>query len=475
MKPIQISDIVKAAGGILLCGDDKKMVTSVCINSREITEGALFVPLIGEKVDAHRFIEMAFEKGAAAVFTSEHKTCEDSMKERAFIQVEDTKKALQDFATYYRSQFSLPVIGVTGSVGKTTTKEMIAAALETKYKVLKTEGNKNSQIGLSLMMFEIEEDTQIAVIEMGMSEEGEMKRLAEIARPETAVMTNIGVSHIGQLGSKENIRREKLAIINACKEGGMLYLNADDELLEQVGKEEISMSPQSEEALKHMQCVYYGISEKADVRAEKIKTRGEETFFDFVYQGKKEPVILSVPGMHNVRNALTALAVAMQYGIEAGAAKEGLKIYKPIAMRGQIYENNGIKIIDDTYNASPDSMKSGIDVLLTLTDRKRRITVFGDVLELGSVSYECHYEVGVYLSSKETERNKIDYLVTVGEEAKTIAKAVKERSRSIVAESFDDNAEAVSYLKKILCPGDGILIKGSRGMHMEDIVNALIE
>ena len=232
MKAISVSALAKAVGGKIIYGDGDKQITSVSTNSKEIKEGALFVPIVGERVDAHKFIPMALEAGAVATFTA--KEVEEFKDGKVYIQVSDTLEALQSAAAYYRSLFSFTLIGITGSVGKTTTKEMIAAALETKKKVVKTKGNMNSQVGLPLMMFEIEEDTEVAVIEMGMSEVGEMSRLASIAKPDIAVLTNIGVSHIGQLGSKENIRKEKMNIINQFNGNNLVFVNGNDILLQEI-------------------------------------------------------------------------------------------------------------------------------------------------------------------------------------------------------------------------------------------------
>ncbi len=476
MKPICIKEIVKAVGGTLLCGNEYEDITSVSTNSKEILPGALFVPIIGERVDAHKFIDSAFLLGAKATFTSKHKSANDCVGEGCYIYVENTQRALQKFAAYYRSLFTLPIIGITGSVGKTTTKEMVAAALETKYQVLKTAGNMNSQIGLPLMMFEIEDTTQIAVIEMGMSEEGEMIRLSQIAKPETVIMTNIGVSHIGQLGSKENIRNEKLNIVNEMMEGGHLYLNNDDVLLKEIGRKiDIKASEQTKKVLTKASCRYYGLDEAADAYAKNITTHGYETEFTYVCGEDHELITLSVLGIHNVGNAIAALMVAKQYGIEPKVAKQGLKAYAPIAMRGQIYEANKVTIIDDTYNASPDSIKSGINVLMELQDLNRRIAVLADVLELGEVSYDCHYEVGEYIASKGDLKNKINVLITIGEEAKAIAKGAKSIDQTMSIKSFLQNEDAISCLKDMIVEGDGILIKGSRGMHLEQVVNALRE
>lgn len=481
MQPVKIKDIVAAVNGKLLCGDPEEAVTSVSTNSKEINQGTLFVPIIGERVDAHKFITMALDAGAVAAFTSEHtENSSDLNKNKAYIQVENTLTALQQFGAYYRSLFPIPVIGITGSVGKTTTKEMIAAALATEKNVLKTAGNMNSQIGLPLMMFQIEPEHDIAVIEMGISERGEMQRLCNIARPEIAVMTNIGVSHIGQLGSRENIRKEKLNIINHFGEKeqfeARLYINGEDDMLSsllQEDKETVDMDQPTKDAMKKTKVVSFGQENTNAYYAENVQTVGEETHFIYISKSGKEDVILSVLGIHNVNNAVVALAVAEQFGIAPNAAKKGLKAYQPIAMRGQVYERDGVKIIDDTYNASPDSMKSGIHVLLEMQGITRRITLLADVLELGDVSQKCHYEVGSYIAALEKEGKKIDTVFTVGTEAAFIADAVRTEGKDIFTKSFSSNEEAVSYLKSYLKEGDAIMLKGSRGMHIDEIVEAL--
>ncbi len=460
---LSIKEILEATGGILLDGREDMRVTGAATDSRKVTQGDIFVPIIGERVDSHQFIKSVLESGAAATFTSSREAYEKAGDcGKAAILVKDTLKALQDMAAYYRSRFLAPVVGITGSVGKTTTKEMVAAALETKLAVLKTIGNMNSQVGLSLMMLKLLPEHQAAVIEMGISQKGEMERLVRIAKPEMAVVTNIGVSHIGQLGSRENIREEKLHIADAFLEkSGKLFLNGDDELLSQVKPEK-------------GRGIFYGLSEGCALRASQIKSVGEETHFIFHYPGGEEKVILQVLGVHNVRNALVALGVAMEFGISPAEAKKGLREYRPSAMRGQIYEKNGCKIIDDTYNASPDSMVSGISTLLERKELVRRFVVLADVLALGELSYKCHYEVGKYIGTAQAEGRRVDEVITVGQEARAIGTGVIEQNPSIRVHSFDTNEQAVSYLKRNLRAGDGCFVKGSRGMHTEEIVAALI-
>lgn len=477
MKAIKAGTLAEAVGGKILSGNKDLLITSVSTNSKEIQQGALFVPIIGERVDAHNFIDMALEAGAVATFTQrEIKTYKE---EKVYIQVADTLHALQLVAAYYRSQFSIPLIGITGSVGKTTTKEMIAAALSTKKKVLKTKGNMNSQVGLPLMMFELEEDMEVAVIEMGMSEVGEMHRLSIVAKPDMAVMTNIGVSHIGQLGSRENIRKEKLNIIDEFSGGNPVYVNGDDPLLGEI-KEYVDKRKKGEEVpeelfdedtyekLGQIQVLEFGTSENCTYRGENMKTVGETTHFTYVSESGREEVVLSVLGNHNVNNAVVALAIAEKLGIKPSVAKMGLEKYQPIDKRGQVFEVKGMKIIDDTYNASPDSMKSGAGMLLAMEDLKRKILVLADVMELGEVSRDCHYEVGTFLAKK-----PVDAVICVGVEAKAICEGIEENTEAILTRHFADKEQAITFLKDYVKEGDGILVKGSRGMHMEEVVEAL--
>ncbi|MBR6643786.1 MAG: UDP-N-acetylmuramoyl-tripeptide--D-alanyl-D-alanine ligase [Lachnospiraceae bacterium] len=490
MIPVKVEQLVAAVGGKLLTGSGNRLIKDVIIDSREKAEDSLFVPIIGEKTDGHKYVAGALASGAKTLFMQKESAYKEEILSLAkdagacVVAVEDTVSALQDFAAWYRNQFDIPVVGITGSVGKTTTKEMISAALETEKKVLKTIGNKNSQIGLPLMMFYLDDSYDVAVIEMGMSEVGEMKNLAAVARPECAVMTNIGVAHIAQLGSKENIRKEKLNIINEFDKKSVLFVNGNDTLLNNIATEitQKSITMDCDEAsravLKDTKALTYGIStaEEFYISAVDLVTGGSGIGFTAVINAEgtiqKVPVQLKVYGNHNVMNALAALAVAMHYGISPEKAAEGLAEYEPIAMRGQIKTVNGITWIDDTYNASPDSMKSGAQVMLSL-EGKRHIAVFADVLELGEASEQLHREVGAFLATLTEQGRTTDILVTVGAQAAFIADEAKKQGIKQTV-SFASNAEATEFLKQTLTAGDVVLVKGSRGMHTEEIVKAFI-
>ena len=503
METLHLKEILTAVDGtaILLPSTqplDMSQITikKVSTNSRDALDCGLFVPVIGERVDAHDFIQGAFENGAVLSFTSRHKSMNDVMKDeklapflvnkrssqKALIYVDDTLTALQKLATYYRKKFKTPIIGISGSVGKTTTKEMISAALSTKFNVLKTFGNMNSQIGVALMMFELDATKDIAVIEMGISEPNEMERLCAIAQPKYAVLTNIGVSHIANLKSRENIRKEKSKIVNSFDTSSVLYVNGNDDLLqeiflnfEQLQKNmsecqdfTIDLDEVTKEKIATSKVVAFGTTEYCGFRAVDIKTVEEKTTFTMIYPKGTEEVHLNVCGIHNVYNALVALAIAESFGIEPGIAKKGLEAYEPVKMRGQIFNYNDVKVIDDTYNASPDSMKSGIHILLDLSGVKRRIAILADVLELGEHSRQCHYGVGEYLAD-----TKVDTLITIGREARYIAQAVKDKNALIETYSFNNNEETNAFLATYVKEQDGILVKGSRGMHTEQIVEFL--
>lgn len=477
MEKISVKEILEITSGKLLYGSMETAISGASTNSRQINEGDLFVPIIGERVDGHRFISQALESGASVSLTSIHDVGEElpgkEFDGKCLIKVNDTLRAFQTVAAYARNKFEGTLVGITGSVGKTTTKEMVAAALEARYNVLKTEGNLNSQIGLSLMMMRFEKTHEAAVIEMGVSENGEMPKLCDISRPKYAVMTNIGMSHINQFKNRENTRREKLNIINHFDEDSILFVNGDDELLYQValckmGRADILMDECTRRALEKCRVITFGVGEQCEYRALNVDMRDTHTAFTMVHNDKKTDVNLVVPGMHNVTNALAALAVADNLGVNPEDAAKKLSLYQPIAMRGTIIKNEKFTIIDDTYNASPDSIKSGIDVLAGMRDAVRTFAVLADVLELGEASYQCHYDVGEYLAS-----SPVDELVTVGTEAKIIAKAVSEKAPKKVVHSFDNNNDAIEYLKASVSDGSVLLIKGSRGMHMDEIVKAL--
>ncbi len=522
MVPINMRDVVKVVGGTLLSGADSvdsspsAVVTSICLDSRKVEPGALFIPIKGEKYDPHEFIGEVMAAGAVASLTERRDVVGrdgSQVEGKVYILVEDALRALQALAAYYRGLFGVSVIGVTGSVGKTTTKEMLAAALGGGRRLLKTKGNLNSQIGVAQMMFEIEEEHELAVIEMGVSEKGEMERLAWMAKPEAAVITNVGVSHIGNFGSRDNIRTEKCHIMDYFPDGGGFLAVCGgeegrgdasifrDENGEGVFNDETpvfrwDLAEGTRKRLADATVVTYGLEGDYDYVAEDVEYRDGKTTFTVRVREREEEVEfdadgahfrkwrlkpqtgygveLGVVGRHYVYNALAAFALADRYGIPYQEVVGGLKGYRPEKMRGQVLEKAGVRILDDSYNASPDSMKSGLEVLLAMDCEGRRFAVFADVLELGEHSEECHREVGRHMAKLYGEGIRVDGLVTVGREARLIAEEAEVVYGSPRVRSFEGKEEAVAYLKEEMRPGDLALVKGSRGMKMDQLVQGIV-
>lgn len=449
MFSIKVKDIVAATGGTLLCGDENVNIKDVCINSKEIKEGDLFVPIIGERVDAHRFIESALEVGTATL-TSQHRGI--VIADKPYIHVHDTVKALQDIGAFIRDRFNIPIVGVTGSVGKTTTREMIAAALSGCLNVYQTDGNLNSQIGVPVTLSRMTKDAEVSVLEMGMSEVGQMDTLSGMVRPDICVVTVIGVAHIEFLKTQENIRKEKLSIVNHMNKGGVLFLNGDDPMLAEIKGE------------TGVKTFYYGTGEWCDYRAENVHMENYKYVYEYVHGDTRIPVVLNALGRHNVGNSLVGMAIADYMGLDLNKAAKGFADFKGI--RQVIIDiPDKYTIIDDTYNASPDSMKASLNVLSELETEGRKIAVLGDMFELGTRSEEYHYQVGEFLADKD-----IDELVVVGELSQNIVRAVTDKESKIKCYSFRDNGEVTLYLLSVMRPGDVVLIKGSNGMNLKEIV-----
>ncbi|MDD4495802.1 MAG: UDP-N-acetylmuramoyl-tripeptide--D-alanyl-D-alanine ligase, partial [Eubacteriales bacterium] len=383
MEPICCQEVLNAVEGTLESGDINILFKGISTDSRKIKSGDLFIPLEGENHDGHSYISGAINSGAAGTLThkntfSKNLKGTEFLNETAVVRVADTLKALGSLAAFYRNRFNIPVIAVTGSVGKTGTKDMIAAAMSTRRNVLKTAGNYNNEIGLPLTMFNLEGSHEAAVIEMGMSGFSEIGRLSTIARPDIAVITNIGMSHIEKLGSRENIMKAKLEVLEGMDfYKGLLLLNSDDELLSGI------------KGSRGIRTLYFGLESDADYKAFDVEINEFNSDFSINIKGKKYRVRIPVPGIHNVYNAAAAIAAATELGIEMDGIIEGLALYNPGNMRMNIVEKTGLKVINDTYNASPDSMKAAIDVMMKIKG-ERRIAVLGDMLEMGIWAEKAH-------------------------------------------------------------------------------------
>lgn len=458
MEHITVKELLEATAGRLLWGEETMAVKNISIDSRTMKGEDLFVPLIGEQVDAHRFLEQAIGNGAAAVLTSEHDSVHmDSLspmaKNATWIKVRDTKKALQDIGTYYRKRLSLPLVGVTGSVGKTTTREMIAAALSASYQVYKTPGNHNSQVGVPITLSQIQSTDEIGVIELGMSEPGELTVIAKIAMVDMAVITNVGITHIEQLGSRENIYREKLSIQDGLKEGGILFLNGDDDMLKETT------------ARPGFQTVYYGTGEHCHYRAIDIRMEDGYPAFTAVHKDEKIPVKLCIMGAHQVLNAMVSLAVADANGVPMKEAAKKLEEFTGYQGRQQVYKAGDVTIIDDTYNASPVSMKAAIDILASMKQANRRIAILADMKELGPESPGFHREIGTYLADC-----PVDTVGVLGELAGEIAEGIAEKNPSMNVFRFMEKPLLEEWLKTELQAGDCVLFKGSNSMNLGEVV-----
>lgn len=448
MKSMTFKEAAKAVGS------ESKLSGSfntVCTDTRKITDGCLFIAIKGENFDGHDFAVKAVESGVAAVIAE--KDC--GLDERQIL-VESTRQALLDLAGYYRSLFNIPVIGVTGSVGKTTTKEMIHAVMSSKYNTLKNEGNLNNEIGVPLTLFRLDSTHEAAVIEMGMSNFGEISRITRAVRPDVAVISNIGVSHIENLGSREGILSAKLEILEGMKADAPVILNADDDML-------VTVRPGSHPV------IYYGIeNEKSMFRASEITSKEAEIGLTVGFGGGSASVCLPYPGRHNVYNSLASVAAGSLFGIEAEDALEALKNYVPAGMRQRINKMHGITFIEDCYNASPDSQAAALAVLGGM-NAKRKIAVIGDMLELGSVSRDAHYGVGA-----KAAENKVDAVFTYGERSLETAKGATDGGVACVR-SFDDKQKLSAFLGEYLEEGDAVLFKASRGMKLEDVIHSVYE
>lgn len=455
MQVLKCKEILKATGGKLEAGYENTAFSGVSTDSRKINKGDLFIPLSGLNFDGHDFIQKALDAGAAGVIT--HKDI-PAVEGKAVILVKDTSAALRDIAGFYRRKFSVPFVGITGSVGKTSTKDMVACALGAGYKVLKTEGNLNNEIGVPLTVFSLDDTHEAAVVEMGMSGLGEISRLTAIVKPHIAIITNIGMSHIEKLGSRQNILKAKMEILEGVNRDGLVILNGDDTLLRGV------------RSFVHFRTKLFGIEDECDYQAYNIQTLGENgSNFEILVGEREYRVHVPAPGIHNIYNALAAIAAGLELNVSMQDIIAGISQFNPGKMRLNVFEKDGIKIIDDVYNASPQSMEAALGVMCDIAGDSRKIAVLGDMLELGDWAGKAHYDVGKFAAVK-----GVHYIITVGQNAGQIALGASEGgcSKQNIA-SFNTNGEAINYINSFIAQGDIILVKGSRGMKMEEIVGGL--
>lgn len=439
-------------------------VDGICTDSRESDKTTVFCALRGERVNGHDYIESALAAGCRCVLCE--KSCE-AIEEAgaAAVVVKDTEMALAHFANAYRQALSCRSVAVTGSVGKTTAKELIASVLSVRHKTFRTPGNHNSLIGLPLAMTEIPADTAWAVLEMGMSDFGEIERLSVVAEPDIAVITNIGTAHMEQLGSRENICRAKLEVLCGLRRGGTLLLNGDEPLLRNVGG-------------KSYRTVYVSTKrENAQFFAKNIRVEKDRTLFDVVWNGRQEQALcVRVMGRHNVNAALFAFAIGTMSGMTPDEIRAGLLLYEPSGYRQNLTHCGGVTFLEDCYNASPESMHAALEVLRDYSQQngRRSVAVLGDMLELGSQSGALHRRVGAHLATL-----GIDRLVTVGKNANQIAIGARQMGMSpnaVTRTSDSNDVEGIaSQLAESVQEGDVILFKASRAVGLERVIAALKE
>lgn len=455
---MKVKEILKVTKGKMLFGNEELEVENFSKDTRTIQKGDIYIGIKGEKFDGSNFLNQALDAGATAVIISNiqiSKEEKEKYKDKTIIQVEDTFEALYEIAKYKRSLYNIPVIAVTGSVGKTSTKDIIASVVSQKYKTLKTEGNNNNNIGLPLTILKLK-DHEALVVEMGMNHFGEISLLTNIAKPTLAVITNIGTSHIGNLGSRENILKAKLEILEGMKIPRVI-INNDNDLLHKW----------YEENKEKIEIHTYGINNSSDVIAEKIELGEEKS--KFVVKTSSEKVNIGVPvgGEHFVYNALCGFIVGKVLGLTAKEIQNGISKFELTKKRMDIRVlKNGATLINDSYNASYESMKASLKYLSSRTDL-RKIAVLGDMLELGDFSKELHEKVG-----EEVANDNIDVLICRGEFAKNIiSKANKNKKTQCIL--LQNNEEILSKLQEILKEGDGVLIKASNGMKFYEICQKL--
>jgi len=446
---ITLNEVLSVTGGILKQGRASRF-SGVSTDSRNIKKGELFIPIKGDRFDGHKFILASINKGASGSLVSKKIKLPENI---TVISVKDTLKAFHQIARSYREKFNIPLIGVTGSSGKTTTKDMLASILSISGTTLKTEENYNNEIGVPKTLLTLNKIHKYAVIEMAMQGLGEIEELAWMARPNIAVITNVGSAHMEHLKSVDNVAKAKSEIMGFLKKKDIAILPADDKYFNYLKKKAKG------------KVVSFGIDAPADVKATTIRYEGDGSSFIIETRDHRIAVSLPLPGKHNIYDALAAAASAYSLGIALSKIKKGLEKFKLSSKRLNIIYSNNIRIIDDTYNANPDSMAASLSILENY--QGRRIAVLGDMFELGSIARKSHENIG-----KLAANLNIEQLITIGKLSEYTARSAASNGLSNV-HIAKSNKMAVNIIKSILKPNDTILIKGSRGMHLEEIVERL--
>ncbi len=450
-KNIAVDKIVEMCECTVISRGTASTVEKFCSDTRIIEKNDLFISLKSETADGITYIKEALENGAMGVIT-EYNIPEEIVNKynnKLILKVKNITDSIQKIAKYKRTLYDIPIVAVTGSVGKTSTKDIIASVVGKKYNVTKTKGNYNNHIGVPLTILSWNENTEAAVVEMGMNHFGEIELLTNIVKPTIAIITNIGTAHIGILGSRENILKAKMEILDGLTPNGCIILNNDNDLLNKCD-------------IKKYRKITYGIENSSNYVAYDIARNETYTEYKIKINDKEEKVYVPVPGDHFIYNSLCAIAVGKKLNIETDKIIEGIKTFEITGKRNEILEINDIKIMNDYYNASYDSMKASLEVLSNIK-ATRRLAILGDMLELGEYAEKLHSMVG-----EEVAKNKIDVLCTVGELSKSTAKTAKTLGTKEVYQ-FSTNEECINKLGEIVRKNDAILIKASNAMHFGEI------
>jgi UDP-N-acetylmuramoyl-tripeptide--D-alanyl-D-alanine ligase len=459
-----VSEILKATGGELLCGDKEQRFQAVGIDSRRISVDDVFVAIVGDVHDGHSFINDVLKKGAGGLIVNEQKTkdlpvAEWQAQKIACVAVADTTRALGDLAAFHRLRTDVSVIAITGSNGKTTTRQMTAEVIAKKFNTLATVGNYNNQIGVPLTLLRLMPEHKWAVVELGTNSPGEIARLARICRPDIGVITNIGPAHLEGLGSLDGVMREKGQLIDHLKDAGKAVLNADDRRVYKIATQ------------TKREVLLFGQSKNARIRATAVKEKTTGISFNLDLPQESLRVDLKVPGQFMVINALAAAAVGHLLGLSAEDIQVGLEKFEPAWGRMNIFQTaSGIHIIDDTYNANPDSMRAAIETLKSLRANNRSILVAGDMLELGEKTASLHRQVGAWVAAA-----GINQLWVTGEFAGAVIAGAKNAGMKVQHIFTGSREKIILELQKSLKPGDWVLVKGSRGARMDAVVKGLKE
>lgn len=458
---MNVEDIIKATNGKLLTGNLEEKCENFCTDTRKIQKGDVYVGLKGEKFNGNEYYKEALEKGAKVAVISEIKIAAEELKQykdKTIIEVEDSLEAFGNIAAYKRELYNIPVVQITGSVGKTSTRDIVANVVRMQYKTLQTEGNQNNAVGLPTTLLKLK-DHEAIVVESGMNHLEEISYLGRIAKPTIAVITNVGTAHIGFLGSRENILKAKLEILENLKPDGYIVINNDNDMLNKWAKEDTKYKKYT-----------FGIEQEADVMAYNIQINEDNSTYNVKINNKEYNVKVPVSGKHFVYNSLCAIAVGNLLKITPENIIKGIETFSLTKNRMEVDKiKDNITVINDAYNASYDSMKAAIEYMGTLSNRK--IAILGDMLELGSFSEELHEKVG-----KEVAKNNIDILVTIGKESENIALgAEKEGMKKQDIYIFNIKEDAIQKIKEIVKNGDAVLIKASNAMKFDEITKELSE